>query len=179
MFFEGIIKRTGCVLIILKLTESLLRRTQLLAWLQRWCYCLEVPLRTNWWLLVSPLWKYWMANMGWDAQMPMCRFLYIGFWFSMSVSTSSHAYCFHYFYVCIRHIWHFDGLVQERRNSSALAMVLRLSCINPWIWSALKASLLFSMDNWYMFHLYCDHMLHVLFIFWSWIISAPFQCFDQ
>ena len=24
-----------------------------------------------------------------------------------------------------------DGLVQERRNSSALAMELRLSCINP------------------------------------------------
>ena len=24
-----------------------------------------------------------------------------------------------------------DGLVQERRNSSALAMVLRLSCTNP------------------------------------------------
>ena len=28
-----------------------------------------------------------------------------------------------------------DGLVQERRNSSALAMELRLSCINPLIWS--------------------------------------------
>ena len=26
---------------------------------------------------------------------------------------------------------HFDGLVQERRNSSGLAMKLRLSCINP------------------------------------------------
>ena len=25
----------------------------------------------------------------------------------------------------------YDGLVQERRNSSALAMELRLSCINP------------------------------------------------
>ena len=28
-----------------------------------------------------------------------------------------------------------DGLVQERRNSSALAMELHLSCINPSIWS--------------------------------------------
>ena len=28
---------------------------------------------------------------------------------------------------------HFDGLVQERRNSSALAMELRLSCTNPLI----------------------------------------------
>ena len=27
--------------------------------------------------------------------------------------------------------YHFDGLVQERRNSSALAMELRLSCIKP------------------------------------------------
>ena len=32
-------------------------------------------------------------------------------------------------------IWvYFDGLVQERHNSSALAMVLRLSCTNPSIW---------------------------------------------
>ena len=28
---------------------------------------------------------------------------------------------------------HFDGLVQERRNFSALAMELRLSCTNPLI----------------------------------------------
>ena len=33
---------------------------------------------------------------------------------------------------CCGSIWdHFDGLVQERRNSSALAMELRLSCTNP------------------------------------------------
>ena len=31
-------------------------------------------------------------------------------------------------------IFHIDGLVQERRNSSALAMGLRLSCTNPSIW---------------------------------------------
>ena len=31
---------------------------------------------------------------------------------------------------------HFDGLVQERRNSSALAMELRLSCINPMIYES-------------------------------------------
>ena len=29
---------------------------------------------------------------------------------------------------------YFDGLVQEGRNSSALAMELRLSCTNPSIW---------------------------------------------
>ena len=36
-------------------------------------------------------------------------------------------------------IWHpytkIDELVQERRNSSALAMELRLSCINPSKWT--------------------------------------------
>ena len=33
--------------------------------------------------------------------------------------------------------WHYDmnGLVQERRNSSALAMELRLSCTNPSIYN--------------------------------------------
>ena len=31
--------------------------------------------------------------------------------------------------------WHMDGLVQERRNSSALAMELRLSYPNPSIYS--------------------------------------------
>ena len=31
---------------------------------------------------------------------------------------------------------HMDGLVQERRNSSALAMELRLSCTNPSIYGA-------------------------------------------
>ena len=27
-----------------------------------------------------------------------------------------------------------DGLVQERHNSSANALELRLSCTNPWVW---------------------------------------------
>ena len=34
-----------------------------------------------------------------------------------------------------RNDYNFDGLVQERHNSSALAMELRLSCTNPSIWS--------------------------------------------
>ena len=34
----------------------------------------------------------------------------------------SHVTCF---------LFHIDGLVQERRNSSALAMELRLSCTKP------------------------------------------------
>ena len=32
-----------------------------------------------------------------------------------------------------RHAIFFDGLVQERRNSTALAMELRLSCTKPYI----------------------------------------------
>ena len=35
-------------------------------------------------------------------------------------------------------LWHLDGLVQERRNSSALAMELRLSCTHPLICTLLS-----------------------------------------
>ena len=34
--------------------------------------------------------------------------------------------------------YHFDGLVQERRNSRALALELRLSCTNPSIWKSIS-----------------------------------------
>ena len=34
--------------------------------------------------------------------------------------------------------WHFDGLVQKRRNSIANALELRLSCPNLSIWSHIK-----------------------------------------
>ena len=37
-------------------------------------------------------------------------------------------------------IHYIDGLVQKRRNSSALTMELRLSCINPSISSSLIAN---------------------------------------
>ena len=39
----------------------------------------------------------------------------------------------HFLYLCGIH-WHIDRLVHKRRNSSALALELRLSCINPSIW---------------------------------------------
>ena len=35
----------------------------------------------------------------------------------------------------------FDGLVQERRNSSALAVELRLSCTNPSIYAVYACGL--------------------------------------
>ena len=41
---------------------------------------------------------------------------------------------------CVPAVTHFDGLVQERRNSSALAMELRISCINPSICNSLALS---------------------------------------
>ena len=45
-------------------------------------------------------------------------------------------------------IWsdYFDVLVQERRNSSALAMALRLSCTNPSIWVPVSKSKHLSRD---------------------------------
>ena len=33
------------------------------------------------------------------------------------------------------HLQYIDGLVHERRNSSALAMEVRLSCSNPYIFA--------------------------------------------
>ena len=47
---------------------------------------------------------------------------------TMSLTIEMHVY-----EACYRS-WHIDGLVQERRNSSALAMELRLCCTNPSIW---------------------------------------------
>ena len=40
---------------------------------------------------------------------------------------------------------HIDGLVQERRNSSALAMELRLSCTNPSIYASASGATLKNM----------------------------------
>ena len=37
-------------------------------------------------------------------------------------------------------IYHLDGLEQERRNSSVLAIELRLSCTNPLIWGGPRAA---------------------------------------
>ena len=53
-------------------------------------------------------------------------------------------------FFCHMSVWsehwpHIDGLVQERRNSSALAMELRLSCTNLSIWTAGEKS---RSQNW-------------------------------
>ena len=41
-----------------------------------------------------------------------------------------------------------DGLVQERRNSSALAMELRLSCTNPSKWTIAGLMLFLWHNHW-------------------------------
>ena len=47
-------------------------------------------------------------------------------------------------------LYHFDGLMQERRNSSALAMELRLSCTKPSIWASS-----FTKPSW---HVHTSHI---------------------
>ena len=47
--------------------------------------------------------------------------------------------------------YHIDGLVQERRNSSALALELRLSCTDPSIYGLLVKDILYNL---YMVLLY-------------------------
>ena len=53
------------------------------------------------------------------------------------------------------------GLVQERCNSSALAMELRLSCINPSIWCISKADSRFAPSQWET-ALLCNNISHWL-----------------
>ena len=55
---------------------------------------------------------------------------------------------------------HIDGLVQERRNPSALEMELRLSCTNPWIplYECLKMALLFGISA-----IFCKMYIYILY----------------
>ena len=48
-----------------------------------------------------------------------------------SSSTACYLYFISFISCCMLFIFHINGLVQERHNSSALAMELHLSCINP------------------------------------------------
>ena len=87
-----------------------------------------------------------------------------------------------------------DGLVQERRNSSALAMELRLSCTDPSIWSAFALScwLIFKKILWLyqnlfwpnlVWHLTCHVIVKILesclitvCVLWSWFLFAIVLC---
>ena len=42
---------------------------------------------------------------------------------------------------CLRYRYHIDGLVQERRNFSADALELRLSCTYPWIYMSISLNI--------------------------------------
>ena len=72
-------------------------------------------------------------------------------------------------------ILHIDGLVQERRNPSALAMELHLSCTNPLIYNTLTTSLIWflisSPFRWWM-------CIHVCWFQWRFI-SAPMCVFIE
>ena len=57
------------------------------------------------------------------------RYIYITFFRSTIQVSILYVYGHHSFW-----IFHIDGLVQEKRHSSALAMELRLSCTKPSIW---------------------------------------------
>ena len=62
------------------------------------------------------------------------------------------------------HQWHFDGLVQERRNSSALAMELCLSCTNSLIYDHKSVLLALCEENhWWQYRLsFC-----IIGLFWG------------
>ena len=49
--------------------------------------------------------------------------------------------------MALSYIDNLDGLVQERRNSSALAMELCLSCTNPSIWDRFLFTLAVNFMN--------------------------------
>ena len=56
----------------------------------------------------------------------------------------------------IRRGYEFDGLVQERRNSSALAMELRFSCTNSSNYSFVTIVILGLMGAWVIWNLHVD-----------------------
>ena len=57
-------------------------------------------------------------------------------------------------YNCDGSIWEVDGLLQEKRISSALGMELHLYCTNPSIWEVIS-------NSWYWFHshLFCRNLV--------------------
>ena len=70
---------------------------------------------------------------------------------------------------------HIDGLVQERRNSSALAMELRLSCSNPSICqqSSLCFGYLFYL---YLFQIYLYRVKHSVTLIFHGALFYPVLC---
>ena len=67
---------------------------------------------------------------------------------------------------------HLDALVQERRNSSALAMELRLSCTNPSTWSVDHLSYFMKKSIWFYFPSYA---VVILTLFYKKVHSILFN----
>ena len=80
--------------------------------------------------------------------------------------------------------FHINGLVQERRNSSALAMELRLSCINPSTSDAQEINSLGKFEN-YSFKItatfpieqWVKLLYHVFMVNIRYTISGHNSCF--
>ena len=83
------------------------------------------------------------------------------------IQTASHGWC-----LTKRTIFHcidIDGLVQERRNSSALAIELRLSCTNPSIW----------MREWGWVCKYLSIYIYIYTFVGSWWLSNGMRWFPK
>ena len=68
---------------------------------------------------------------------------------------------------------HIDGLVQEKRNSSALAMELRLSCTNPSTFQCIFR--LKTVDMQYEVYLRKLYFLNDSHISGTWVRSLSYQ----
>ena len=102
--------------------------------------------RYQWWtwtcgLCGSPWWRHLEGEEQWRIWMDGKDRERL--WFCEAWTKIAHilqtAFWIHFLERWYSHFCHIDGLVQERHNSSVLAMELRLSCINPSIchWSLL------------------------------------------
>ena len=93
-----------------------------------------VPAKQPWWISINTSYEFIMndciTTTKQSTTKPCAYFLgYTVHWTEILISRERNG---HEGHVSAPHI---DGLVQERRNSSALEMELRLSCINPSIWT--------------------------------------------
>ena len=92
-------------------------------------------------------------------------------------------------------ICHIDGLVQERHNSIANALELRLSCTNPSIWYTVSSLLTFNLKAYHVCgirktsptvrlrHIYLPAFLRLYSGHWRWVSAAvratPFGCWHH
>ena len=73
-------------------------------------------------------------------------------------------------------ILYIDGLMQERRNSSALAMELRLSCTNPLICPS-HVCVQYTVCE--VILIYKQSAIYLLLTHWGWLVSYCAMNLDQ